>query len=257
MNNNQPNVKEFVFEGKSYKIDCSQKVRTIGDFDEKTGTVYIDKDVPEKFHEGVALHEIVERKLIKRGHSYQYAHNEAQKRELAFYEEKYGKEEGLKLLTEEEALVYSKTSYKLLKRTKDIVTGPAPKIETKFVRVIVYEGKQYLVDNSNSLIGDIADFYEKHHIIYFDKDVPERFFEGMAIYVIEERKMLKQGYSYAAAREEALKKELAYYEEKFGHEEALKIMEEELKLQSKRFASIKKEIGPEGEHKVVYDEVPK
>lgn len=250
--------KTIEFEGKKYKIDISKKVSTVGDFDEKNSTVYIDKDVPEKFHEGIAIHEIYERSILKKGHSYQYSHNEAQKKELEFYKKKYGEKEGEKVLFEEEEMVLAMPGRRPpVRKKKEIAATPVPKIQTITIKAVVYEGKTYIIDNSNSLVGDIVDFYERKRIIYIDKDIPDWLFEGMAIYTIEERKLLKQGYSYEDAYKEASKLELAYYVEKLGSQEAAqKAMDEELRIQNMKFLQDRKDL-KDGEHKVVNENVPK
>lgn len=84
-------------------------------------------------------------------------------------------------------------------------------------------------------------------------DVPERFFEGLAIFEIETRKMLKSGCSYNKAYEDAGKKEQAFYESKFGKEVAKKMIAEEDKLQVRKFSAEKKELGQENGHKIIYD----
>lgn len=248
-------MKEFVYDGNSYSIDNSKKVSGMGDFEENTKTIYIDKDIPEKFHEGFAVHEIEERKLIKKGHSYVYSHNEAQKKELAFYETKFGKENGMKILEEEERIVLSLAPGRMVMRTKKPkdLTVPAPIVEITWVRRLIYEGKSYFIDNSNRLVGAISDFYEKKGVIYIDCDVPEKFFEGLAVFEIETRKLVKKGFSYNQAYEEAQKKELAYYETKFGKDVAQKMLDEEVKLQARKFSSEKKELGLDNGHKVIYD----
>jgi len=248
-------VKEFVYENVSYKLDDSKKVPNIGDFDENNKTIYVDKDIPEKFNEGIAVHEIEERKLIKKGHSYVYSHNEAQKKELAFYEKKFGKDNALNVLNEEENLVLTLApdrSFSRIKRPKDI-SIPAPIIQTTWIRKITYEDKDYIIDNSNRLVGDIVDLYEKKNIIYIDCDVPDRFFEGLAIYEIENRKMLKKGFSYSQSSDEANKKELAFYEQTFGKDEALKMVTEEKKIQARKFSTEKKELKRDNGHKVIYE----
>ncbi len=250
--------KTIEFEGVKYKIDTSKKVTTTGDFDERINTAFVDKDFPEKFHEGIALHEIVERKFLKKGHSYQYSHNEAQKAELEFYKKKFGGMEGEKMLVEEEALVLAVPGRKPpMRKKKEIDATPVPKIQSIILKAVIYEGKTYVIDNSNSLVGDIVDFYERKRVIYIDKDIPEWLFEGMAIYTIEERKLLKQGFSYEDAYKEASKKELAYYEEKLGSlEAAQKAVDEELKIQSIKFAQDRKDL-KDGERPVVKEDVPK
>lgn len=254
------NEKTIEFEGKKYKIDTSQKITTTGDFDETISTVYIDKDVPEKFYEGIAIHEIHERNVLKKGHSYQYAHNEAQKKELEFYKKKYGEKEGEKVLCEEDeaALKIASTGRRVPMRKKNPVEQlPMPDIVTIFLRAIIYEGKTYIIDNSNVLIGDVVDFYEKKGIIYIDKDIPEWLFEGMALYTIEERKMLKHGSSYAAAQEAASKKELAYFENKLGSlEAAQKAIKEEMAIETQKFAQERASL-KDGERKIVNENVPK
>ena len=250
--------KTIEFEGKKYKLDVSKTISTVGDFDETNSIAFVDKDVPEKFHEGIAIHEIHERHVLKNGHSYQFSHNEAQKKELEFYKKKFGDTEGEKMLNEEEAFVVAMPGRRPpTRKKKEIDATPVPKIQTMTMKAVIYEGKTYIIDNSNSLIGDIVDFYEKKRIIYIDKDIPEWLFEGMAIYTIEERKLLKQGFSYAAAYEDASKKELAYYEEKLGSlEAAQKAVAEELKIQSMKFAQDKKDL-KDGEKKVINENVPK
>lgn len=227
----------------------------MGDFDENAKTIYIDQDMPEKFHEGISVHEIEERKLIKKGHSYVYSHNEAQKKELAFYESKFGKEKSMKMLEEEERIVLSIAPGRLINRTKKPkdLTIPAPIVEMTWVRKLIYEGKSYFLDNSNKLVGAIADFYEKKGVIYIDSDVPEKFFEGLAVFEIESRRLIKRGFSYNQAYEEAQKKELAYYETKLDKDAANKMLEEEAKLQARKFSAEKKELGQENGHKVIYD----
>lgn len=254
--------KTIEFEGKKYKLDTSQKIATTGDFDEANNTVLIDKDIPEKFHEGIAIHEIHERNVLKKGHSYQFAHNEAQKRELKFYQKKYGKKEGEKMLREEEEAALKiassgRRSIVMKKDTKKIQEEQSPDIITIFLRAVVYENKTYLIDNSNLLIGDVVDLYERKKIIYIDKNIPEWLFEGMALYVLEQRKMLKQGSSYAGAEEVASKKELAYFEKKLGSlEAAQKAIKGELVVESQKFAQEKKDL-KDVERKIVNENVPK
>lgn len=249
--------KKFVYDDNEYFIDNSGKVKTFADFDETTNTVIIDSSIPEKFFEGLAVHEIEERKLIKKGHSYQYAHNEAQKKELEFYEKKFGEAGGMKVLEEEEVLVLRPMFRKALKaeerkvETEDISVD----VQTIWLRAIVYQGKTYIVDNSKKLIGTVVDICERGDmpVIYIDSDVPEKFFEGLAVFQIEERKMLKKGSSYNSSREEANKKVMAYYEQKLGNkDEAAKIIEEEYELWKKKFEDERKSI-KENEHKVIYE----
>src|SRR3989338_9433138 len=135
-------MENFFYEGGKYLIDASGKVKNGGDIDGNKN-ILIDKEIPEKFHEGIAVHEIEERKFIKKGHSYVYSHNEAQKKELEFYEKKFGKENALKILEDEENLVLTLSPTRSIsrnKRPKDI-SIPAPIIEMTWIRKIVYEDK--------------------------------------------------------------------------------------------------------------------
>ncbi len=248
-------MKQFTYDGIKCTIDDSRKISGMGDFDENGLVIYVDKDLPEKFHEGIAVHEIEERKLIKKGHSYVFSHNEAQKKELAFYEKKFGKENSMKMLEEEERIILTLAPGRTVTRTKKPkdLSIPTPIIESTWVRQVTYDGKKYLIDNSNKLVGAIVDFYEKKGVLYIDSDVPERFFEGLAIFEIETRKLVKKGFSYNQAYEEAQKREIAYYESKFGKEVAQKMIAEESKLENRKFSSEKKELGQDSGHKVIYD----
>jgi len=252
--------RKFAYDNREFSIDNSGKIRTFADFDERTGTVLIDSGVPEKFFEGLAVHEIEERKLIKKGHSYQYSHNEAQKKELEFYEQKYGKEEGMKILEEEEALVFRPVRRKVMNAeeakadTESIPLQPTD-VQTIWLRAIVFQGRTYIVDNSKKLIGTVVDICERGDmpVIYIDSSVPEKFFGGMIVFEIEQRRLLKQGSSYTASRDEAIKFELAYYEKKLGDKEtAAKTMEEEYKLYTEKFDEQRKAL-KNNEHKVIYE----
>jgi len=111
-------MENFFYEGGKYLIDASGKVKNGGDIDGNKN-ILIDKEIPEKFHEGIAVHEIEERKLLLKGHSYVYSHNEAQKKELDFYEKKYGKEKALEVLEEEEVVVLNITfRHSISRKTK-------------------------------------------------------------------------------------------------------------------------------------------
>jgi len=250
-------MKEFIYEDVKYQIDPSGKVYGGGDLDENNKIILIDKDIPDKFHQGIAIHEIEERKLIKKGHSYVYSHNEAQKIELEFYQKIYGQDEGIKILEEEERLVLTITSRRAAPRkTKKIVAIKdvnIPSIEMTMIRQFTYEGETYLIDNSNKLIGALVDLCEKEKTIYIDWNVPERFFEGLAIYEIESRKAIKQGLSYGQADELSSKKELAYYQSKYGLEEGVELFDEEIKFQIWKYQTEKKELNQNGGHKVIYD----
>ncbi len=96
----------FCYEGKRYFIDSSKKVDCTADYYEKGQVIYIDNHVPRKFFEGVAAHEIEERKLIRKGHSYGWSHNEAQKLELKFYAKKFGQKKAEQMMKEEEKVAY-------------------------------------------------------------------------------------------------------------------------------------------------------
>lgn len=94
-----------VYKGLRYKIVNSFKPNAIGDINENKKEVYVHKDMPEKFFDGIVMHEVEERKLVRKGYSYEFSHNEAQKKELAFYAKKFGKKKALRMLKEEERMV--------------------------------------------------------------------------------------------------------------------------------------------------------
>ncbi len=194
---------EFLYEGEKYQIDASRRIDNGGDIDPNTKTILVDKDIPEKFHEGIAVHEIEERKLLLKGHSYVFSHNEAQKKELEFYEKTYGKDKGLQTLEEEESVVLTITrrhsvprKTKILKAEEDEkpenISAGAP-FEMRTIQEIIFEGKRYIVDNAEKLIGTLVDVYERGNVIYIDRDVPERFFEALALNELVRRKFLKKG----------------------------------------------------------------
>lgn len=93
-----------------YTIDATKKVWSIGDFDERNKKVLIDKRVPCKFWEGFAVHEIEERKWLKKGYSYGQAHNKAQDVEQRFYERLLGSRAAAKRMLKEEEIVVLKIS---------------------------------------------------------------------------------------------------------------------------------------------------
>ena len=95
----------FVHNGSTYKIDNTKPNRSIGDIDERKKIIFLDKHMPAQFMEGIALHEIVERQFIRKGHSYEYSHNQAQKAELKFYQKKHGLKKGKQMLFDEEKYV--------------------------------------------------------------------------------------------------------------------------------------------------------
>lgn len=247
--------KKFSYDGKEFAIDNSGKIRTFADFDERTNTVLVDSNIPEKFFEGLAVHEIEERKLIKKGHSYQFAHNEAQKKELTFYEQKLGNEKAMEIMKEEEGLVLRPTRRKALdkKETGNNTAAVEVEIQSVWLRAIVYENETWIIDNSQKLVGTIVDVWEKGKIIFIDPDVPEKFFEGLAVWQIEERKLIKDGYDYNTARMKANEKELAYYEKELGSKEAAtKMMEDEYELFKQKWEDERKGLKDE-EHKVIYE----
>jgi len=119
---NKKKGKIFFYKGKKYLIDNSGKVDTIGDLYEKKRIIYIDSNMPEKFNQGISVHEIEERKLLKQGHSYGWSHVRAQKKEIKFYEKTFGKGMGKKMINEEEEVViklflkYTEADKKKLKK---------------------------------------------------------------------------------------------------------------------------------------------
>lgn len=261
-------MKNFEYEGESYQIDSSRPVDNCGDIDPAKKTVYVDKNVAEKFHEGIVVHEIEERKLLQKGHSYVYSHNEAQKKELEFYEKKYGKDNGLSVLREEESMILSvfrRNSSPKLRKSKILkveeddegkeLSQPAPlPIEMRNIWEISFEGKRYIIDHTEKLIGTLVDVYERGHVIYIDRDVPERFFEGLSLHELVTRKFLRKGYSWSNASNEGESAEKEYYTGKYGAVEAGELFNDELKFQAWKFDQEKKELKfEEGGHKVIYE----
>ena len=255
-------AKEFIYEGEKYQIDSSKSVSNGGDLDLATKTILVDKNIPEKFHEGIAVHEIEERKHILKEHSYVYSHNEAQKKELEFYEQKYGKDKGLEALEEEEAVILTITrrhstpkKSKILKEEEEVpeVSPNAPLIEMRTIQQVTFEGKRYIIDHDERLIGTLVDVYERGGIIYIDRDVPERFFEGLALSELVTRKSLKKGSGWLVAHTEGDKIEKDYYVAKYGAIEGEQFYNDELKFQAWKFEQEKKELKEEGGHKVVYE----
>ena len=115
-------MKYFSYEGERYILDSSRKVPSVGDFDENRKIVFIDSQVPGDFHEGIAVHEIEERKLVKKGHSYEFSHNEAQKRENEFYLQKFGKVKGSRQLQDEEKIVLEIFGSYLVEEMRELKT---------------------------------------------------------------------------------------------------------------------------------------
>ena len=113
-------MKTILIDGKKYKIEHSKKVSAIGDVDEIKKIIYIDKSIPEKFLEGIAVHEIEERKWTRKGHSYAFSHNQAQKKEMKFYEKILGKGKGLGFLKEEEKFVLKAFGNHLKKEKREL-----------------------------------------------------------------------------------------------------------------------------------------
>jgi len=255
-------MKTFEYEGEKYQIDATRRIDNGGDIDPNTKTILVDKDIPEKFHEGIAVHEIEERKHLLKGHSYVYSHNEAQKKELEFYEKVFGKDKGLGVLEEEETVVMTiarrrtaPQKTKILKAEEEAPEIPAnaPLIEMRTIQEITFEGKQYIIDHSEKLIGTLVDIYENGKIIYIDRDVPERFFEGLALNELTARKFLKKGMGWSDAHSESDKAEKEYYAARYGAVEAQEIFNDELKFQAWKFEQEKKELKEEGGHKVIYE----
>ncbi len=256
---------DFLYENLKYQIDNSKIVSTGGDIDENALIIFVDKGVPEKFHEGIAVHEIEERKLLKKGHSYVYSHNEAQKKELEFYKKQFGEENGINVLEEEEQVILTVTHRRSLPSKKSKIISqeseetPAsaitkPVIEIKTIKEAIFESKSYIIDNTERLIGTLVDVYEKGSIIYIDKDVPERFFEGLALSELVTRKNLKKGLPWGDASVESSKVEEEYLASKYGIQEAKEMMDDELNFQAWKFANEKKEFKADsGGHKVIYE----
>ena len=217
-------------------------------------TIYVDKNSPGILHEGIAVHEIEELNILKKGHSYVFSHNYAQRKELVFYQSKYGKEEGFNLLLREEELVLNYNVPNLrIRRVKLQKNTNMPLVEIKLVKEAYYNGKKYKLDTSQKLIHALSDIYETKNTIYIDKDVPEKFYEGLIVYEIELRNVLKQGLGYLKARIEAHINELLFYQSKYGYDAGMKIMEEERELQTQMFAKEKEALSQENVHKIIYE----
>ncbi len=256
-------AKEFTYENEKYQIDATKRIDSGGDINPNAKTILVDKDIPEKFHEGIAVHEIEERKHLLKGHSYVYSHNEAQKKELEFYEKTYGKDNGLQTLKEEESVVLTITRrHSIPKKTKIIkaeeetpeIPVNAPLIEMRTIQEVTFEGKNYIIDHTERLIGTLVDVYDNGKVIYIDRDVPERFFEGLALNELVTRKFLKKGMGWSDAHVEGDKTEKDYYASKYSPSEAIEVFNDELKFQAWKFEQEKKELKAEnGGHKVIYE----
>lgn len=258
-------MKEFKYEGEKYQIDNSNVVANGGDFDEINKIIFIDKAVPEKFHEGIAVHEIEERKLLKKGHSYVFAHNEAQKKEVEFYEKTYGEKRGIKVLEEEENVILTITHRRIVPKKSKIIEEeeedeeaqpPTPVtkliIEVRTIKEVIFENKKYIIDNSERLIGTLVDIYEKGNVIYIDRDVPERFYESLALHELVMRKNLKKGLSFVEANTEAGNIEQDFLTAKYGAQEGKEIFDDEKRLQAWKYAREREDLAT-GEHKVIYE----
>lgn len=253
---------EFIYENENYKIDAEGIVSCGGDIDGVNKIILIDRGIPEKFHQGIAIHEIEERKLLSRGHSYVYSHNEAQKKEFEFYKKTLGEENALKMLYEEESVVLTvcsrrttpKKSKIILKESEETISSTfKPIIEIKNIKEAIFEDKHYIIDNSEKLIGALVDVYERGEIIYIDRDVPERFYESLALNELITRKNLKKGLGWQAAHAEGDKAEKEFLFLKYGSVEGQEIFNDELKFQIWKFANEKRGLKEEGGHKVIYD----
>ncbi len=263
MDNKQ--TKDFTFDGEKYQIDISKFISRGGDIDLANKTICVDRSIPEKFHEGIAVHEITERKFLEKGHTYVFSHNEAQKRELEFYEKIFGKEKSVAALEEEEELILTIYNRRNHPSSKSIVKEEEedekketpmekPLLEIKTIKEMVFDDKRYIINNFERLIGTLVDVYERGGILYIDRDVPERFFEGLALSELVTRKALKRGLSWTDASLEGNKAEEDYLTMKYGSEVGKEIINDELKFQAWKFATEKKELKLEsGGHKVIYD----
>ena len=59
-------VEFFEYQGEAYRI-VLRRVEIVGDFDPRRKIAYIDRQMPEKFHKGIAVHEVIERPWIVKG----------------------------------------------------------------------------------------------------------------------------------------------------------------------------------------------
>jgi len=254
---------DFIYENTNYKIDASSVVPSGGDIDETNKIILVDRGIPEKFHQGIAVHEIEERKLLMKGHSYVFSHNEAQKKELEFYKKIYGDIDALKLLEEEESVVLTvcsrrttpKKSKIILEEAEDTNQQPIPKpiIEIKNIKEITFENKRYLLDNTEKLIGALVDVYERGDIVYIDRDVPERFHESLALNELVTRKNLKKGMGWTMAHIEGNKAEAEFLTAKYGFQDGQERLNDENRFQTWKYANEKRGLKEEGGHKVIYE----
>ncbi len=96
------------------------------------------------------------------------------------------------------------------------------------IKSFLYKGRQFSIDNSR-IVDVLGDFDENKDLILIDCRLPERFLMGIAIHEVEERKWIRQGYSYCQAHLKAQKKEMQFYTELCGSVEkgAERLAEEE------------------------------
>jgi hypothetical protein len=98
----------------NYSIKFSPAIRSIGDIDENKKQILIHENMPRKFKEGIAVHEIEERNWLKKGHSYNFSHEKAQKKELDFYAKKFGSKNKAKSFLNDEEEHVNKLFKKML-----------------------------------------------------------------------------------------------------------------------------------------------
>ncbi len=162
-------------------------------------------------------------------------------------------EEGI-ILTTCRRRTAPKKSKIISEEAEDSTPPPKPIIEMKTIQEVTFDNKSYIIDNSERLIGTLVDAYEKGGIIYIDRDVPERFFESLALSELVARKNLKKGTGWGSANAEGAKAEKEYLIAKYGAEQGKEIINDELKFQAWKFTNEKKELKSEnGEHKVIYE----
>jgi len=76
----------------------------------------------------------------------------------------------------------------------------------------------------------IADIDTRKKIIYIDKSMPKKFFEGIVAHEIEERKHLSKGHTYKFSHKKGEKKELQTFKRQLGSlKKAKKFFNEEKK----------------------------
>jgi len=230
----------FIWKGVKYKINDAQKIEYIGDFNERSNTVFIDKEIPKEFQEGIAVHEIVERSYVKKGHTYAFSHEKAQEQELAFYKKRYGQKANAIFKKEEETVLkLAKQRTPKRMRPKHL---PLPKLEEESPSLIKFEGKKYQIEHNHQLTRAIVDIDENKQIIYIDKSIQEKYMEGLALWQLEERKGLHQGLSYTEADARAEIEEDEWYTARYGRQEAKELIQEEIKLTQNHLAKEEKAV---------------